>query len=248
MLWTFALVVGLLAGPRAGTDESPSGTLVLYPPSAPTMAETAEAIERLDRSARLVPVSEPWDPEIPPRQVVALGQAAARRARAQWPNTVRAEAFIWNPDRPDVSLSLIGRPSSACVISALEEKAPMQWLVVAASADRTAQALARALGAEVAVGRPREVQAKLRALEPGVGVWFRGHPDLKSIPWLESIPKLVGPDHFVGTDLPGLARFGFETPIAIDPDRTADRIVRWMHQPTRRKKKRSVEELPCSPA
>jgi hypothetical protein len=113
------------------------------------------------------------------------------------------------------------------------------WTVLASPRDAGAYALASALGATLVNDGPTGART---AVHQAHKVWLRADPTLVDSAWAGYLGQVNAGTLWIGADAPGLARFGLQTPVAIDVDALAQRLTRWTQRPS---SELEEEAAPC---
>lgn len=243
MRWTFlgqltcVLALALPQIATAGRQPEPPTIAVVHQPRLPDHRAALERIED-EHPGRVVAVrpGQPWPSVGRPEVVVALGDAADAEAQFRWPDRPRASLMMWGaaPEQVETArLFTSAHPASACTSQALDKHGGAPWVVVAAPHDDGAPQLADALGAQLIVGDAAAAARGLRgkSLSDGLRVWVRGAEEIAVPEWLEFLGAMARlPDVAVGSDAPGLGRFGLANWVRADPVAAADDALSWVNQ------------------
>lgn len=242
------LSLALMAPPAAV-----GGVVLIYTPSIELHRELVQRIEQRDPSIVALTLEDPWPKSSKPRAAIALGTRALVRVNEEWPDLPRGALLQWaEPPSSRASSELWGslRPEPLCTAEILRRHhGPHDWLVIAAEGDGEAEVLARALGAALVLGPPA-LQHRQVTKHPYRNVWLRAQPrDASAVEWLTWLGHLGKAAHiFVGSDMPGLTRLGFEHPVQADLDAMAKDTVTWLQRARRRPiRGRTRLEVRCLP-
>ena len=241
MRWTFlgqlacVLALALPQVATAGGRSDPPTIAVVHEPRVPDHRTALERIEA-QHPGRVVAVrpGQPWPSAGRPEIVIALGDAADAEAEFRWPDRPRASLMMWGAPPTQVERARLfasAHPQTSCTAEVLASRTGAPWIVVAAPHDETAADLAQALGGQLIVGDAAAAARGLRdkSLSDGLRIWVRGAEEIAVPEWLEFLGVMARlPRIFVGSDAPGLQRFGVATWVRVDPVATADDALEWV--------------------
>ena len=229
-------LVAALTAPQS-TNE---GTAVVFRPEIDLHRRTVDALEARGRNVVPLPLDAAWTRRSAPQRVIAIGDQAAARAAVAWPELPRAEVLTWSGSEARPQLRISAHPQAECTRDGLVALAGAgAWTVLASPRDAGAHALATALGATLVNEGPKAMR---EAVLHGKKIWLRADPQIVDPAWARYLGQVNTGAPWIGTDAPGLARFGLETPVRIDVDAVAQRVTRWMDRPS---SELEEESAPC---
>lgn len=235
------LATALLLASRLHTAES---TLVVVHDPALELPHQI-AVELMSRYPGHVSLVSPSTRDVPtrPNWVVAIGEAAEQRASERWPDVPRASLLMWDLPSTRVAsaphLWMLAAVEPRCVASWMQSLPQGPKVILSEADDAYARALAATTGAELLLGDRAQQDARIRDVQPAV-LWMRGAPAYATPDWLLSMRAESHPSVQFGSDVPGLASYGFEVPVARDPKAVVDDVMDWSRTFRKRRKKHAT--------